>query len=310
MEAAASGSSILQALAKADEGELKPSSRDLAGAARLGWKVAGLGLILAAALAWTQWRTTAQDSPALRASPAAQATVEPPNGVHAAALPPATASNQPMPASRALAASSGGLPAGLGVLADAASRDPGREWPAPSSAANISRPEGQEAISSGAPASQAPGLTPAEQATAGRVTAAASGRPAASAEDSPARPAKERRTATAPTVSRPGASPAPRTPVATSHPHDTDVDIISALMRSSSAGSAPQSPGATAAAASAKSESIASLVNSCSSHSGQEVLACKARICKGYWGKAEACPKRERKAAEKAAHALQGRGAT
>lgn len=51
-------------------------------------------------------------------------------------------------------------------------------------------------------------------------------------------------------------------------------------------------------------DNIAQLVSSCRSADRQETLACRWRICKGYWGKAEACPVRDRKAAERAAREL------
>ena len=85
-------------------------------------------------------------------------------------------------------------------------------------------------------------------------------------------------------------STAPK-PVATSSATssaDADVDLIAAVMRH---GDAPAA-GRNASGETAAPSSIASLVSRCKSLGGDEAKACRQRLCEGYWGKAEACPKR------------------
>lgn len=68
---------------------------------------------------------------------------------------------------------------------------------------------------------------------------------------------------------------------------DPDVDLIAAVMRHGEAPAAGRS-----AEGEAPTSSIAGLVSRCKSLGGSEAKACRQRLCEGYWGKAEACPKR------------------
>lgn len=80
---------------------------------------------------------------------------------------------------------------------------------------------------------------------------------------------------------------------------DSDVDIVAALIAHEdarlAAASRPVAEGPG---------SIAELVSACKRSDKQQSLACKARICRGYWGKAEACPAGERARALRAAKAV------
>ena len=99
--------------------------------------------------------------------------------------------------------------------------------------------------------------------------------------------------------------------------NDADVDLLAALMSHpnlvarAAAASAPRVPATLAGATSAVSTgaaanaapapadakprvefSIATLVRDCTARADkQEALACRRRICEGYWGKAQACPR-------------------
>lgn len=68
---------------------------------------------------------------------------------------------------------------------------------------------------------------------------------------------------------------------------DADVEIMAALI-----GHMNESNAASGTA----DASIADLVRHCRSLPGEEAQACQRRICQGYWGRAEACP-RDRQAA-------------
>ena len=68
---------------------------------------------------------------------------------------------------------------------------------------------------------------------------------------------------------------------------DPDVDLIAAVMRHGEAPAAGRG-----AEGDTTTSSIAGLVSRCKSLGGSEAKACRQRLCEGYWGKAEACPKR------------------
>jgi hypothetical protein len=88
----------------------------------------------------------------------------------------------------------------------------------------------------------------------------------------------------------------PRGPVPT-RSNDAEVDLVAALI----AHEALRVPASTHAGGTDPSLSIAELVGSCRQGDRQQRLACKARICRGYWGRAQACPAREQGRAERAA---------
>lgn len=79
---------------------------------------------------------------------------------------------------------------------------------------------------------------------------------------------------------------------------DADVELLAALMAHPNltgpvtASKAQQAGVAPEPAKQRDDSNIATLVQRCASRpSKQESLACRRRICQGYWGKAEACPK-------------------
>jgi hypothetical protein len=73
---------------------------------------------------------------------------------------------------------------------------------------------------------------------------------------------------------------------------DPDVALVTALMEHSGA-----EGGARYGAAGVRSpETIAGLVQACNAKPGPEGLRCRREICRGYWGKAEACPAGEQEA--------------
>ncbi len=71
--------------------------------------------------------------------------------------------------------------------------------------------------------------------------------------------------------------------------NDADVALLSALLKHI------ERDGASEAASPQTRLTIAQLVHRCDGSAGQqdasESVACKRRICEGYWGKAEACPR-------------------
>ena len=80
---------------------------------------------------------------------------------------------------------------------------------------------------------------------------------------------------------------------------DAEVDLVAALI----AHEAARMPASAHAGGVDPSLSIAELVGSCRQGDRQQTLACKARICRGYWGRAQACPAREQARAERAERA-------
>lgn len=90
----------------------------------------------------------------------------------------------------------------------------------------------------------------------------------------------------------------PRSRVPT-RPSDAEVDLVAALI----AHEALRVPASAHAGGIDPSLSIAELVGSCRQGDRQQTLACKARICRGYWGRAQACPAREQGRAERAERA-------
>jgi hypothetical protein len=72
---------------------------------------------------------------------------------------------------------------------------------------------------------------------------------------------------------------------------DPDAELVAAIMaRLESPSSA--NGGSTTAATADKPGTIATLVRDCNAMAdGASALACRRRICDGYWGKAQACPK-------------------
>ena len=91
------------------------------------------------------------------------------------------------------------------------------------------------------------------------------------------------------------ARPATRSRSSTAASADSDVELIAAVIRHVDGGQlgAPAAGRTATSKAGREAEgdaSIASLVARCKSQGGAEALACRRRICDGYWGKAEACP--------------------
>ena len=70
---------------------------------------------------------------------------------------------------------------------------------------------------------------------------------------------------------------------------DSDVELLEAMVAHiQGLERAAQSPAVPAS--SARAQSIARLVQECKQLGPEETRACRAQICAGYWGKAEACP--------------------
>lgn len=65
--------------------------------------------------------------------------------------------------------------------------------------------------------------------------------------------------------------------------NDADIAVVSALMGHSAAPARPEAPA-----------TLASVVQQCRSLTSAEALACRKRICAGYWGLAKACPANQR----------------
>jgi hypothetical protein len=122
-------------------------------------------------------------------------------------------------------------------------------------------------------------------------------KPASKEKDKATKPASATTTIATASNQRGNASPSTRTAAASpsSKPAkagtaaDADVEIMAALMShmTESAGNGKETAGES---------SIADLVRHCRSLPGTESQACQRRICQGYWGRAEACPIRERPA--------------
>lgn len=198
-----------------------------------------------------------------------------------AAAPPAAAAGTAVAASTPASAAA--------VLADAT--------PAAAAAATPARIEDVAVPPAAAPTTAAPATAvPASEAVpappAERSAAAAA--PAGTARPRPAAHAATRQNA----AHRPagGSSPATASAKAAARPagnaarapgNDPDVEILAALMShlNANGGAAPpaRSP-----------DTIAELVRSCHALAPAEASACQRRICQGYWGKADACPARER----------------
>lgn len=78
-------------------------------------------------------------------------------------------------------------------------------------------------------------------------------------------------------------------------PRDPDVEVVAALM-----GQGPGTATLHAPPPAVSYPSIAGLAATCRG-SDQAALICRHRICRGYWGRADACPAREEAAAARAA---------
>jgi hypothetical protein len=259
---------------------------------------AGGGLLLAVAMAvYLQTAIGLAVNPFRAAGPDApdRTLVRPPAVKTAAPAPVATA---PAPAP---------LAARLEVLPSAALAQPAR--PAqqaqptakPASAVTVASPR----VPVVPPASGAKPAIDVAPASAGAASAASTLRVARAAPVQPVQSAAKPIDA---------ARPAGSNPVG----NDADVDLLAALMSHpnlaarAAAASAPRVPAALAGApstgATAKAPapagaavadakprvdlSIATLVRDCTARADkQEALACRRRICEGYWGKAQACPR-------------------
>ncbi|MDZ7814168.1 MAG: hypothetical protein U5L74_14170 [Ideonella sp.] len=131
-------------------------------------------------------------------------------------------------------------------------------------------------------------------AAAGAAAATALAAQSATAASAPKKPIKRSKAKADQEVA--GAKKAPRASpgraqaagLSSSASTDPDVDLIAAVMRH---GEAPAGGRSTDDEASTGT-SIASMVARCKRLGGSEAKACRQRLCDGYWGKAEACPKR------------------
>lgn len=312
--------SILKALERVDHAEASAMTQNPQGGRKVAWKVAGVGLVLAAGLAWTQWGGPANTPAALsvaQAGPPASAASTP---GPLAAVAPAMAKNQASssaqgfaPAESASAAASA-MWAGAGVhnplaaLADQQADAPatpsgpghgavveGKAVSPAMDALSVASGTAARAIQPRQPVAAAAGVTAEERARAKAAKTAREGqhkKPEAAAKGA-----------------RPGAATPARAASGAASAHDPDVEIVSALMAGNSTRRAAAETGRSKQGGSTP-ENIAGLVNACKSQRGSESLACQAHICQGYWGKAQACPKRARKAAERAALARQARVAS
>ncbi len=84
-------------------------------------------------------------------------------------------------------------------------------------------------------------------------------------------------------------------PAGSATPNDPDAELVAAIMArmgGSQGASDRNAPTNNAAASNERSNTIAALVRDCNAlpDSGS-ALACRRRICEGYWGKAQACPR-------------------
>jgi hypothetical protein len=201
------------------------------------------------------------------------------------------------------------------VLADAvmppAQAQPGASAAAAATLENL--PEAQAAASSAqtasAPTHASADSAPAAAAAAVAVAASAPTTTAAApARDAGARksssPQRSPARAAAPYRTAQGKPPAARVATRRAAPSgDPDVDLMAALMNHmggpAAAGGSAALPGRgtgsaiAAALPSAEQATIAGLVSSCRTKPKAEADACRQQICKGYWGKAEACPARK-----------------
>jgi len=138
-----------------------------------------------------------------------------------------------------------------------------------------------------------PGMAAAAEAVAAqRAAASAAGEAAsASAAASAPRPAKPRTAVASKTNHRSTARNKPDT--ATNAPaRDPDAELVAAIMARLESPQAPTGGRATTGATSDRSSTIASLVRDCNAMADSaSALACRHRICEGYWGKAQACPR-------------------
>ncbi len=104
-----------------------------------------------------------------------------------------------------------------------------------------------------------------------------------------------------PVTTVPKKRPAPQRAAPAREDHaseDADVDLLAALMAHvSREGGTPTSMHVQPATHVAMAHtSIADLVRSCNVLSAAAASQCRQRICEGYWGKAEACPVKSRRA--------------
>lgn len=264
--------SILQALERPDA---PPMAAAKAPASRTGWKIGAVALVLLSGLAWTQWQ--AHNAPPLLASTAAPEPLKltpAPTPAQAASVPAPAAAASQAPAAAALIEELG-LPAVV-----------------PSVAASAVETISPAMAPTARPAAEAP-VTPPVLAAA---TPPKTDRPKT---NTPSKTSTERRSLTAERSTK------PTTPTKTARSNsrgDTDVEIVTALMTHLEG--KPNGTRSARAAERPVPSNIAELVGSCQSGSTDEALACRARICKGYWGKANACPSRDRKPAERAANKL------
>lgn len=319
--------SILDALGGTDSPDWPAASAPR----RLGWAIATVGVVFAAGLAWMKLHPELPQ-PAIDTRASLQATADPLAGVAAPATAARVSASAP-PLSVAAAALAGA--AGIEVLPDVATTGQGgTERVGAGAFAFDATPAGTSAGATSG--SRAAGEKPRPKPPSAPARAAAASKPEAARQASRPRerpadrkPSRQARGKPAPAataadqsdgaaVAARSAVPAPSLPVAASTRRDADVEIVSALM-SYIEGQPVAEPSLLAVPAAATvpmvpppgvaPDNIADLVASCRSAGGADAaLACRRRICRGYWGKAEACPLRDRKATERTGRELQARG--
>lgn len=183
----------------------------------------------------------------------------------------------------------------VAASAAAAQPEPGR--PASSAAGSAlaaSQPEGPARVETRNEGLAAlPGMAAAAEAVAAQRAAASTAAASPSAPSAASAPRRTKpRTAVA---SKPGngASARNRTETTADTPsRDPDAELVAAIMARLESPKAPTGGRATPPAASDRSSTIASLVRDCNAMADTaSARACRQRICEGYWGKAQACPK-------------------
>jgi DNA segregation ATPase FtsK/SpoIIIE, S-DNA-T family len=288
--------SILQAL---ERGDAQAAPAASTAPSHLGWKIGAVGLVLAAGLAWSLRPSSPPPAAAPMAKAPAAAGVVP-------ALPAAA------PASAAPAAEASAVARIETLPATAAESSP------PQAAASaVASPPAIVAKAEPEPDEAAPKAAERKPPRKAEPAAAAPKRTAAAPQAG--KPAVDKPQAVA-AAAKPATTPARAAPATARR--DADVEIVTALMSHIDGRPVAARPAAPAqaqapvpatlpdpAGPTSMPDNIADLVASCRGGAGtDEALACRWRICKGYWGKAEACPVRDRKAAERAARELQARG--
>lgn len=108
-------------------------------------------------------------------------------------------------------------------------------------------------------------------------------------------PSRSARAAAGESARPPRGHPRPAPATARAAPRDPDVEVVAALI-----GQGPGTATLPAPPPAVSHSSLAGLAATCRG-SDQAALICRHRICRGYWGRADACPAGEEAAAARAA---------